>query len=105
MGADEPRAYREVVEALLTDPAVSEAQMMGMPAVKLGSKMFGGFFDGNLVVRIGRERVEDLISSGRALPFDPSGRDRPMKDWAQVPEPNAEWLALATEAKAFASRG
>jgi hypothetical protein len=60
--------YRAVVERLLGDPAVSEAQMMGMPS------------------------------------FDPSGRGRPMKDWALVNAAAADWLELAGEAKAFAAR-
>jgi hypothetical protein len=58
-----------------------------MPSLRLGRLMFGGTFDGRLVVKVGRERVVALIDSGRAEPFDPSGRGRPMKDWAQVPEP------------------
>jgi hypothetical protein len=33
----EPPEYREVVEHLLSDPVVSEAQMMGMPSLKLGA--------------------------------------------------------------------
>ena len=97
---DEPPAYRRVAEALLAeDPAVVEGQMMGMPALKADGKMFGGCFDGALVVKIGRERVQELISSGRARCFDPSSRDRPMKDWAQVPEPDDDWVALALEAR------
>jgi hypothetical protein len=98
----EPPEYREVVERLLSDPVVSEAQMMGMPSLKLGAKMFGGLFDGRLVVKVGRARVEQLIAAGRAEPFDPSGRGRPMKDWALVGAPAADWLDLADEAKAFA---
>jgi hypothetical protein len=101
----EPAEYREVVEGLLSDPAVSEAQMMGMPSLKLGTKMFGGLFDGRLVVKIGRERVDELIAAGRAEPFDPSGRARPMKDWALLVAPGADWLELAGEAKAFAGEG
>jgi hypothetical protein len=101
----EPPEYRDVVEQLLSDPAVSEAQMMGMPSLKLGTKMFGGLFDGRLVVKIGRERVAQLIATGRAEPFDPSGRGRPMKDWALLGAPAADWLELAGEAKAFAGEG
>jgi len=97
----EPAAYRAVVEALLADdPEIVEGQMMGMPALKAGSKMFGGCFDDRLVVKIGRDRVDELIASGRAEPFDPSGRDRPMKDWALLREPSEDWLALARDARA-----
>ena len=105
MAPEENHAYRRVVDGLLYDPAVSEAQMMGMPSLKLGSKMFGGLFDGDLVVKIGRERVDELVQAGRAQPFDPSGRGRPMKDWAQVAEPDDDWAALADEAKALAAEG
>ena len=97
--------YREVVEELLADPLVSEAKMMGMPTLKVGRSMFGGVFGDELVVRVGRERVQELIDAGRADAFDPSGRGRPMKDWAQVHEPADDWLALAEEAKALALGG
>ncbi len=46
------------------------------------------------------ERVGELIAAGRASPFDPSGRGRPMKDWALVQLPDSDWLALAEEARA-----
>jgi hypothetical protein len=98
---DDPAAYRDVVDALLSDPAVSESQMMGMPALKVGSKMFGGRWQDALIVRIGRNRVAELVAAERAEPFDPSGRGRTMKDWAVLEEPADDWLSLAVEAKAF----
>ena len=93
--------YREVVEELKADPEVSETLMMGMPSLKRGKKMFGGLRGDELVVKLGRERVDELIAAGRAREFDPSGAGRPMKDWALVPEPADDWLALADEARAF----
>ena len=99
---DQPRAYRSVVEELLSDPGVSEAQMMGMPVVKVGKKLFAGLSDnGELVVKIGRERAGELIEAGRATAFDPSRRGREMGGWAKLEEPDGDWLALAEEAKAF----
>ena len=97
--AQQPDAYRDVADTLCADPAMSEGQMMGMPALKLGNKMIGGCFDGDLLVKLGRERVDELVAAGRAQPFDPSERGRPMKDWALVPEPADDWLELAEEAK------
>jgi TfoX/Sxy family transcriptional regulator of competence genes len=91
--------YRLIVDELRADPAVSEALMMGRPSLKHGSKMFGGYRDGELLVKLGRERVDSLVASGRARPFDPSGAGRPMKDWALVGEPVDDWLALADEAR------
>ena len=95
------QSYREVVEELKADPEVSEALMMGMPSLKRGTKMFGGLRGDELLVKLGRERVQELIAAGRAREFDPSGAGRPMEDWALVPEPSDDWLALADEARAF----
>jgi hypothetical protein len=93
--------YEAVVNDLLADPEVSEGKMMGMEVIKVGPKMFGGRAEAGMTVKIGRERVGELIASGRAGEFDPSGRGRPMKDWALLGEPTDDWLALAEEAKAF----
>jgi hypothetical protein len=96
---EEPAAYRALAEALLEDPRVSETQMMGMPALKSSGKLFGGRSGPDLVLRIGRERAQALILAGRARPFDPSGRNRPMKDWVLAGEPADDWVTLALEAK------
>ena len=96
---EEPVAYRALVEQLLDDPRVSETQMMGMPALKLGGKLFGGRAGDDLVLRVGRERAAELIGAGRGSAFDPSGRDRPMKDWVVLAEPADDWHALALEAQ------
>jgi hypothetical protein len=95
------QSYREIVEELKADPEVSEALMMGMPSLKRGKKMFGGLRGDELVLKLGRERVDELIAAGRAREFDPSGAGRPMKDWALIAEPTDDWLALADEARAF----
>jgi TfoX/Sxy family transcriptional regulator of competence genes len=97
--ASENEAYEAVVAELCADPAVVVTQMMGMPTLKADGKMFCGEWEGELVVKIGRDRVGELIAAGRAAPFDPSGRGRPMKDWALVAEPADDWLALAEEAR------
>jgi hypothetical protein len=96
---NEHEGWAALVDELGADPGVASTQMMGMPSVKLGSKLFCGLWQGELAVKVGRERVAELVSAGRAAPFDPSGRGRPMKDWALVPEPVDDWLALAEEAR------
>ena len=98
---DQPDAYRTVAEQLCADPSVSEGQMMGMPVLKVGRKLFGGLDEGALVVKLGAERVAQLTESGRATAFDPSRRGRAMGGWAKLAEPADDWLALAEEAKEF----
>jgi TfoX/Sxy family transcriptional regulator of competence genes len=92
--------YRRVVEELLDiDPDVSQTQMMGMPSLKAGGKLFAGFSENALVVKVGKDRVAELIGSGRGEPFDPSGRDRPMRDWIVLSLPADDWSKLAQEAR------
>ena len=101
----EHKLYGEVVQALLSDPRVTEANMFGMPTLKVGGKAFAGLWDKQLVVKIGLPRAQELLKTKAGRSFDPSGRGRPMKEWIAIKEPAAQarkkWLALAEEAKAF----
>ena len=96
-------SYDAVIHELTADPAVAETKMMGMPSLKVGSKLFAGEREGGLVVKIGRDRVDELVGAGSASPFDPSGRGRPMKDWAVIAPGAGDWVALAEEAKGYAA--
>src|SRR3989442_14962014 len=62
-------AYAAVVHELRADPAVTETKMMGMPAVKGGSKKFCGLFEGEVGNKGGRARGGELIKGGRARRF------------------------------------
>ena len=97
--------YDAVVHELTADPAVVETKMMGMPSLKCGGKLFAGGRRDGLLVKIGRERVAELIAAESASPFDPSGRGRPMKDWAVIAPGAGDWVALAEEAKRYAAPG
>jgi hypothetical protein len=98
-------SYDAVVHELTADPAVVETKMMGMPSLKLETKLFAGSSAEGLVVKVGRERVDELVAAGAASPFDPSGRGRPMKDWAVIAPAEGDWVALAEEAKRYATSG
>lgn len=57
---------------------------------------------GNYVVKIPKERVEELIFSGEGLPYDP-GNGKIMKEWVIIPEKLSEkWIEYASESKKFA---
>jgi TfoX/Sxy family transcriptional regulator of competence genes len=94
---DDPRhLYDTAVDELANTVDFDVTKMMGMPALKRNGKMFAGYRDGMLVVKLGRDRVDALVEKG-ARAFDPSGRGRPMKDWVSVP-PARNWLDLLEEA-------
>lgn len=99
---DPRERYDEICDDLAARNAdVVLGQMMGMPAIKAGGKMIGGFFAPaeamvfKLPVADARERA--LAFEGATL-FDPMG-GRPMKEWVQVPAAHADaWPSLAERA-------
>src|SRR5207237_995637 len=88
--------------ALRTSFAYSSG-VYGMPGLKLGTKIFAGLFGDDMVFKLGagsKVHAGALKLQGAKL-WDPSGRDRPFKDWVQVPVVHAKrWGELAEEALA-----
>jgi hypothetical protein len=95
-------AYRAVVRELLNDPEVSQGQVMGGPALQFDGITFLFEHDGQLVLRLGQERVRELVEAERAISFSPPGRQHRSEEWARVPAPYEDWLELAEDAKALA---
>jgi TfoX/Sxy family transcriptional regulator of competence genes len=94
--------FEELAAALLSDPEVTEGTGFGtMPGLRVKGKVFAMLAKGELVVKLPKERVDELVASGAGTQFDP-GRGRLMKEWASVPEDSAEdWERLAREALQF----
>ncbi|MGB2953432.1 MAG: hypothetical protein WBB74_08555 [Gaiellaceae bacterium] len=95
---DAQARYEEIVDDLIHRNAdVEAAKMMGMPAIKKAGKMVGGFWRDSMVFKLPDEmdRLAALTLEGAHL-FDPSERNRPMKEWVVVPAAHAaEWARLA----------
>jgi hypothetical protein len=107
--ADTPnQRYASVVQALLDAPGVtppsdeSRAEgTFGAAALKVNNKIFAMLVRGRFVVKLPRQRVDNLVASGDGEPFD-AGRGRPMKEWVALrPESGCDWLQLARDALAF----
>ena len=96
MTADE--VWSKVKEYFLKLP---EVQKQG-ESLKTRKKMFAMFSKGNYVLKLPKERVEELIRSDEGLPYDP-GNGRIMKEWVIIPvEHSDKWINYASEAKEFA---
>jgi TfoX/Sxy family transcriptional regulator of competence genes len=69
--------------------------------LRVSGKIFAMLVGGELVVKLPRDRVDELVDAGVATRFD-AGKGRPMKEWASLP-PSASrrWRALVDEARAF----
>ncbi|EMY76609.1 hypothetical protein LEP1GSC060_2169 [Leptospira weilii serovar Ranarum str. ICFT] len=76
---------------------VTSGKWFGLNSLNLEGKPFATFFEGNLVLKLGAEKIAEIISRypGAKL-FDPSGNNRAMKDWLEIPvEFEGDWLSLA----------
>jgi hypothetical protein len=96
--------YDEIADDLAArHDDVELGQMMGMPAIKRGGKMVGGFSRdaGAMVFKLtdAKQREAALALDGAYL-FDPSGgRRKPMQEWVVVPMVHERrWPKLAEEA-------
>ncbi|MHA1914833.1 MAG: hypothetical protein ACW986_14230 [Promethearchaeota archaeon] len=71
-------------------------------SLKTRKKMFVMLNKGNYVVKLPKERVNELFNSGVGLPYDP-GNGKIMKEWVIIPIEHADnWIDYASEAKQFA---
>jgi hypothetical protein len=81
---------------------VTRSTMMGLPCLRAGGRFFASFDRraSALVVKLSAVRVQELIESGGAKPFAPSGR--PFREWASIDSGSPEvWSSLLDEALAF----
>lgn len=71
--------------------------------LRISNKIYAMLVHGELVVRIPKARVDELIEAGIGRRFEPSP-GRVMKEWLSLP-PTASrrWKALVAEARAFVS--
>ena len=77
----------------------------GANALQVDGRIFAMSNEAGLVLKLPRDRVATLVTSGEGLPFD-AGKGRPMKEWVIVPwhSPDSS-QALAEEALAFVGTG
>lgn len=77
----------------------------GSGALKVGGRIFAMISSrGEFVVKLPRERVDELVGRGQALRFEP-GPGRVMNEWASVHSAPSSWIALAREARRFVGGG
>jgi TfoX/Sxy family transcriptional regulator of competence genes len=73
----------------------------GSSALCVGGKIFATLVKDRLVVKLPRQRVDALVSSGDAEPLE-TRTGRAMKEWLSLDPASAiEWQPLAREALAF----
>ncbi len=96
-----------VADAFTSDQRVSRGngKGFGSRALKVNGKIFAMMSSkGQFVVKLPKERVNELVTAGKGEYFDP-GRGRLMKEWVAVLAGNVSWVELAKEAHRFLKRG
>lgn len=97
--------YASIVDALLTVPGVvlgsGTNKGFGKDALKIDGRIFAMPVRRRLVVKLPRQRVDELVASQYGERFDP-GHGRLMKEWIAVaPTSDEDWLSLARESLEF----
>lgn len=78
-----------------------QSQMFGKPCFKINGKAFICFFQNEMVfkLKLNSDPHRDALSLDGSQLFDPSGKNRPMKEWIQVPYSYSEkWQEYALSA-------
>ncbi len=98
--------FEDVTAELLGEPGVALGSGFGaVPGLRVRGKIFAMLCRGDLVVKLARTRVDELVASGTGQRFDARRDGRLMKEWATIPVAHGhQWSALAREALDFVGR-
>ncbi len=106
--AEARERYEDIAHELAaTNGDVELRKLFSMPAIYVKGKACAGFTQGMAMVfkLTGAAHAEALEVEGAHL-FDPSGANRPMKEWVVVPAAHAsEWHHFAELALTYVSGG
>jgi hypothetical protein len=106
MSTEAERWFERIAASFKGRPGVTHGTGFGSsPGLRIGGKIFAMIVRDALVVKLPKERVDELVDSAVASPFD-AGKGRPMKEWASVPaDHRRRWQHLADEAFDFVKTG
>jgi hypothetical protein len=93
----------EIAKAYASDPTVSMGKLFASVGLRVHGKIFAMVVRDQLVVKLPKARVDDLVARGVAERFDP-GHGRLMKEWAVFGGKKPTWASLAREAFEYVSQ-
>ena len=100
-----PASFAKVAAAFAEDRAVSTGKMMASFGLRVNGKIFAMLVRGELVAKLPKARVDELVRKHSGQRFDPRRDGRLMKEWVVVGARGANWVELAQEAYRFVKKG
>ena len=102
MGRTAEQLWEVLAKTQLAKRGVTSGTGFGAnEGLRVSGKIFAMLVRGELVVKLPKDRVDELVDVGAARRFD-AGKGRPMKEWASVPtSASRRWKGLVEEAKTF----
>jgi hypothetical protein len=94
--------FTRVSATALARRDVATGTMMGFPCLRVAGAFFASCDPrtGDLIVKLPRERVQQLIATGEGIPFAPAGRT--FREWVLIQDRDPDrWTELIEEALAF----
>ena len=91
--------WDDLTAEFLAKPGVTLERAFSRISLMVGGKLFASAAHGGLLIKVGAERVAELIADGLGAPFS-TGGNRVMREWVVV-DPTTDWRALAEESRAF----
>jgi hypothetical protein len=100
-------AFTKLSKELMSNRQVSwlkGKKGFGSSALRIDGKMFVLLSSKNeFVVKLPKERVDELVTSGEDVRFDPRRNGKVMKEWLVVNSiSESKWLSMAKESMDFA---
>ena len=94
--------FWEASAPALAHDDVATGTMMGFPCLRVSGAFFAScdHRSGDLIVKLPRQRVEQLIETGAGKPFTPAGRT--FREWVLIEDRDqARWAELIDEARLY----
>ena len=78
---------------------VSTGKIFGTPCIKTHGKAFAAFSEDAIALKLASDDHRVALALDGARLWDPSGKQRPMKEWVHIPFENAHaWTNTAEQA-------
>ena len=104
--SDPEKRYAKLVKEFFKNPNVEQPigkRGFGSSGLYTDQKLFCFLSHKNrLILKLPRKRVNELVSSGDGMHWDPQSNGRGLKEWFELkPSSKLKWLPLAKEGMRF----